>query len=114
MFNGRRQPSNDGTSRMTRECQVRFCERLGVKFPGPTRRSRHSSSTRRQIARTYLVFADVEGKLDVLRVECARCQRKGRYSVRMLIEKYGRNANMMKWGRTVGRNRPVLSRQHRC
>jgi hypothetical protein len=38
MFNGRRQPSCDGTSRMTRECQVRICERLGVKFPGPTRR----------------------------------------------------------------------------
>jgi hypothetical protein len=38
MFNGRRQPSCGGTSRMTRECQVRFCERLGVKFPGPTRR----------------------------------------------------------------------------
>ena len=37
MFNGRRQPSGGGTSRMTRECQVRFCERLGVKFPGPTR-----------------------------------------------------------------------------
>jgi hypothetical protein len=37
MFNGRRQPSNDGTSRMTREYQVRFCERLGVEFPGPTR-----------------------------------------------------------------------------
>jgi hypothetical protein len=30
MFNGRRQPSCGGTSRMTRECQVRFCERLGV------------------------------------------------------------------------------------
>ena len=26
-----------GTSRMTRECQVRICERLGVKLPGPTR-----------------------------------------------------------------------------
>jgi plastocyanin len=26
-----------GTSRMNREVQVRFCERLGVKFPGPTR-----------------------------------------------------------------------------
>ena len=38
MFNGRRQPSCDGTSRMTRECQVRICERLGVQFPGPTRR----------------------------------------------------------------------------
>src|SRR6202047_4399720 len=35
MFNGRRQPSRDGTSRMTRECQVRFCERLGGEFPGP-------------------------------------------------------------------------------
>jgi hypothetical protein len=40
MPNGRRQPSCDGTSRMTRECQVRICERLGVKFPGPTRHSR--------------------------------------------------------------------------
>ena len=49
------------------------------------------------MARTYLVFGDIDGKLDVLSVECARCQRKGRYSVRRLIEKYGRNANMMKW-----------------
>ena len=40
IFNGRRQPSCGGTSRMTRECQVRICERLGVKFPGPTRPSR--------------------------------------------------------------------------
>jgi len=39
MFNGRRQPSRGGTSRMTREYQVRFCERLGVKFPGPTRQN---------------------------------------------------------------------------
>src|SRR3984893_8846189 len=37
MFNGRRQPSRGGTSRMMREDQVRFCERLGVKFPRPTR-----------------------------------------------------------------------------
>src|ERR1700736_6102809 len=37
MFNGRRQPSRGGTSRMMREYEVRFCERLGVKFPGPTR-----------------------------------------------------------------------------
>ena len=27
----------DGTSRMTRECHVRICERLGLRFPGPTR-----------------------------------------------------------------------------
>ena len=38
-FNERRQPSRDGTSRMMREYQVRICERLGVKFPEPTRQS---------------------------------------------------------------------------
>ena len=27
---------------MTRECHVRICERLGVKFPGPTRHPRPS------------------------------------------------------------------------
>jgi hypothetical protein len=48
-------------------------------------------------ARTYLVFGDIEGKLDVLRVECTKCARRGRYSFRKLIEKYGRKANMMKW-----------------
>ena len=42
-LDGRRQPSCDGTSRMTRECQVRICERLGVKFPGPTRHNAKNS-----------------------------------------------------------------------
>jgi len=46
MFNERRQPSRGGTSRMTRECQVRFCEGLGVKFPGPTRHSRRCRHVR--------------------------------------------------------------------
>ena len=45
MFNGRRQPSRGGTSRMMREYQVRFCERLGVKFPGPTRQKPNPSGT---------------------------------------------------------------------
>src|SRR6516225_6005481 len=45
MSNGRRQPSRGGTSRMTRECQVRICERLGVKFPGATRQERTSHVT---------------------------------------------------------------------
>jgi hypothetical protein len=29
--------------------------------------------------RTYLVFGDIEGKFDVLRVECTKCDRKGLY-----------------------------------
>jgi len=49
------------------------------------------------VARTYITFGDLEGKLEVLRVEYSRCQRNGRHSVAKLIEKYGRQANMMKW-----------------
>ena len=37
-FDGRRQLSRGGTSRVSREAQARICERLGVKLPGPTRR----------------------------------------------------------------------------
>jgi hypothetical protein len=33
------------------------------------------------MSRGYLVFGDIEGKLDALRVECTKCDRKGRYSV---------------------------------
>jgi energy-coupling factor transporter ATP-binding protein EcfA2 len=36
-----------GTSRISREAYVRFCEGLGVKFPGPTRHSRHFPLSRR-------------------------------------------------------------------
>ena len=49
------------------------------------------------MARAYLIFGDIEGKLGVLRVECTKCSRKGRYHVHRLIEKYGRKGNMMKW-----------------
>jgi len=47
--------------------------------------------------RTYLIFGDIEGKLNAVRVECTKCDRKGRYQVGKLIEKYGRKGNMMKW-----------------
>lgn len=35
---GERQLLLNGTSRVNREVYARFCERLGVKLPGPTRR----------------------------------------------------------------------------
>jgi len=38
-FGRRRQPSLGGTSRINREVYVRFCEGLGAKLPGPTRRN---------------------------------------------------------------------------
>jgi hypothetical protein len=37
LINGRRQPSCGGTSRISREAYVRFCEGLEVQFLGPTR-----------------------------------------------------------------------------
>jgi hypothetical protein len=49
------------------------------------------------MTRTYLTFGDIEGKLEMLLVECSRCPRKGRYSVAKLIERYGRKGHMMKW-----------------
>ena len=49
------------------------------------------------MARTYLTFGDLEGKLDVLRVECTARDRKRRYNAAKLIEKHGRHGNMMKW-----------------
>ena len=63
------------------------------------------------MARTYLVFGDIEGKLEVLRVECTRCPRKGRYSVAKLIEKYGRKANMMKWREQLNGDCPRRAEQ---
>ena len=41
---GERQLSMDGTSRVSREAQARFCEGLGAQFPGATRRG-HDSVT---------------------------------------------------------------------
>jgi hypothetical protein len=49
------------------------------------------------MSRNYLVFGDIEGKLDALRVECTKCSRRGVYYVHRLIEKHGRKGNMMKW-----------------
>jgi hypothetical protein len=39
MLNGRRQPSLGRTSRVNREVYARFCERLAVRFRGPTRQN---------------------------------------------------------------------------
>jgi hypothetical protein len=47
--------------------------------------------------RTYLIFGDIDGKLDVLTVQCTKCARKGCYHVQRLMEVYGRKDNMSKW-----------------
>jgi hypothetical protein len=59
-LDGRRQLLVGGTSRISREAYVRICERLGVKFPGATRRwetGRRSGVSARAHPRLYKVAA---------------------------------------------------------
>jgi hypothetical protein len=49
------------------------------------------------MSRTYLTFGDIAGKLHMLRIECTRCERKGRYVVAKLLALYGPRGNMSKW-----------------
>jgi hypothetical protein len=75
--------------------------RFGIKTAAgaadPLRQAGPIESVLGDMPRTYLIFGDIEGKLDVLRVECTKCYRKGRYSVAILIDKYGRTGDVMKW-----------------
>ena len=49
------------------------------------------------MGRDYVAFGNIEGKLDVLRVECTRCARKRPYAVAKLVAQYGRDGSMMQW-----------------
>jgi hypothetical protein len=44
-----------------------------------------------------LIFGDLIGKLDTLRVTCNKCGREGRYSVGRLIERHGRDGKIIDW-----------------
>ena len=41
-----------------------------------------------------IIFSDLIGKLDVLRVSCSKCGRDGCYGLARLIEKRGRDAKL--------------------
>ena len=49
------------------------------------------------MSRDYLTFGDIDGKLEMLRVECTRCPRRGRCSVAKLVAQHGRRGNLSKW-----------------
>jgi hypothetical protein len=44
-----------------------------------------------------IIFSDLVGKLDVLAVECSKCERRGRYAVRRLIEQHGPGGKIVDW-----------------
>jgi hypothetical protein len=44
-----------------------------------------------------ITFSDLAGRLEVLRVECERCGRHGRYPVAKLIAEHGGDAKLIEW-----------------
>jgi hypothetical protein len=44
-----------------------------------------------------IVFGDLDGKLEMLRVACSKCERRGQYRVAQLIERHGRDAKLVDW-----------------
>jgi hypothetical protein len=44
-----------------------------------------------------IIFSDLIGKLDVLRVSCSQCGPDGCYGLNRLIEKRGRDAKVIDW-----------------
>ncbi len=44
-----------------------------------------------------IIFGDLLGKLEVLRVACEKCDRAGRYRVDRLIERRDRAAKVIDW-----------------
>jgi hypothetical protein len=43
----------------------------------------------RRMSRTYLTFGDIDGKLEMLRIECTRCPRKGSLQRGQFVRSYG-------------------------
>ena len=48
-----------------------------------------------------IIFRDIVGKLDVLRIDCDKCGRRGRYRVDRLVKKYGIDAKLFAWSDEV-------------
>ena len=44
-----------------------------------------------------IIFSDLIGKLDTLRVACAKCGREGSYRLSSLIEERGRDGKIVDW-----------------
>ena len=44
-----------------------------------------------------IIFSDLVGKLAVLRIECAKCGRSGKYKLARLIARYGRDEKLFTW-----------------
>jgi hypothetical protein len=51
-----------------------------------------------------IIFGDLIGKLDLLRIECAKCGRSGRYRLADLITRYGRDEKLFAFTNDITAN----------
>jgi hypothetical protein len=61
-----------------------------------------------------IIFTDLTGKLDLLRVNCDKCGRAGRYGLHRLIEEHGRNATLIDWLDELTAGNTGLRTKHQC
>ena len=64
-----------------------------------------------------ILFGDLIGKLDMLRVACDNCNRAGSYRVARLIEQHGRDAKIVDWLDKIATDCPkraMVSWNDRC
>jgi hypothetical protein len=60
-----------------------------------------------------IIFADIVGKLEILRIECPVCGRRGQYRVDRLVERYGLNEKINRWSDDVTADCPrKIARNH--
>ena len=59
-----------------------------------------------------IIFRDIAGKLAVLRVECDKCGRRGRYRLDRLVEQYGLDAKLFDGQPEADGPRKVARNEH--
>ena len=58
-----------------------------------------------------IIFSDLVGKLDDLRVSCDKCGRSGRYQVQRLIKDRGRDGKIVDWLDEISADCPTKVKQ---
>jgi hypothetical protein len=72
------------------------------------------SSCREKMMRDGMItFSDLAGRLKVLRVDCDRCGRHGRYLVDKLIYDHGPDAKLIEWFSKAHEGLPAEERDGR-
>ena len=95
---------------MTRECQVRICEGLGVKFPGPTRRVSRASPVQTAMRNcTRDEGRSSEAGSQVLASNRCKLLSSERWSIACAMQH-----GVLLWVKSVGSTRPTSSRHVRC